>query len=78
MTQVSFEPPKLTAADEALIDAYLTTGLTVDELAYTDAFDSMCERLGRSDGNADKHEVYKRLLTLRKLGRLPRAYTRSN
>jgi hypothetical protein len=42
MTQVSFEPPKLTAADEALIDAYLTTGLTVDELAYTWAQRQQC------------------------------------
>jgi hypothetical protein len=77
MTELSFQPPPLSQADEALINVYQQTGLTVDQLAYTAEFDRLCAQLGRNHTQDEKREIYRRLLTLRKQGRLPRSYAES-
>ena len=64
--------PPLDAADRRLADAYLATGKQLDDLPYTDDFDKLCVRLGVELTNDARHQVYRRLLTLRKMGRLPR------
>jgi len=66
-----WELPALSPEDERLIDAYRRTGRPADDLPYTEEFDQMCRELG-TDDQAAKHEVFRRLMRLRKQGRLPR------
>lgn len=58
--------------DQLLIELYLRTGKPVDELAYTDEFDSIFDTLQKQGDSRTKAEVFRRLLNLRKAGRLPR------
>ncbi|HEX8341640.1 MAG TPA: hypothetical protein VF624_12080 [Tepidisphaeraceae bacterium] len=74
----AIELPPLSSADQRLIDAYSRIGRSVDELAYTPDFDRLCEDLGVGESLGAKREVFLRLLTLRKLGRLPRRYAASS
>jgi hypothetical protein len=66
--------PPLSSDDQRLIDAYMRIGRSVDELAYTPDFDLLCDELGVGQSLNAKRQVFLRLLTLRKLGRLPRRY----
>ena len=68
----SWEAPPLSSEDERLVNAYVQTGRSLDELAYTPQFEELVRSLGRSMTRDDLHAAYKRLLTLRKMGRLPR------
>ncbi len=63
---------ELDEQDRRLIRAYLETGIPVDALAYTDAFDHLADRLNKAGDNRPKTELFRRLLALRKSGRLPR------
>jgi hypothetical protein len=71
-TEIDWEAPPLTPEDDRLVEAYTRTGLALDELAYTKAFEDMVNSLGRAATRDELHWVYKRLLNLRKRGRLPR------
>jgi hypothetical protein len=64
----------LDAADERLVDAYRRIGVSLDALAYTDEFDKLCEEVSGHSDRATQRATYKRLLSLRKRGRLPRVY----
>lgn len=68
----NWEAPPLGPEDEMLINAYLSVGKSLDDLAYTIDFEVLAKQV---EDNADLetlHVLYKRLLTLRKAGRLPR------
>jgi len=58
-------------ADAALIAAYLAGGRTLDDLPYTDEFESMFASLGGGDAGR-RWEVLHRLQGLRKANKLPR------
>ncbi len=75
--EIIWDAPPLSPEDQRLVDAYVRVGRPVDELAYTDAFDDLYSMVNGSAGPASKHDVYKRLLTLRKMARLPRLYVTS-
>lgn len=62
----------LGADDERLVDAYLSIGRSLDDLPYTADFENLFRKLGRHDSQDERHAVFKRLLSLRKMGRLPR------
>lgn len=64
--------PPLSEEDERIVEAYRRAKRPLDDLPYTDAFDQMCVDLGLPDTKAAKHGLFRRLLTLRKTGRLPR------
>ena len=66
-----FELPK---ADQDLIRSYAAVGRTVDDLAYTDDFEHLYRLYTQSGHAAPKHEVFRRLLVLRKSGLLPRLF----
>lgn len=68
------ELPTLSEEDQRLIDAYVKTGVPVDQLAYTPAFDQLIQSLGRRDTIQEKYLVFQRLLNLRKRALLPRIY----
>ena len=68
----SWEVPPLTPEDERLVDAYMKIGRSLDDLPYTEQFNSLIGLVGLKDSEDIKHSVFKRLLRLRKTGRLPR------
>lgn len=64
----------LPKADEDLIRAYREIGRSVDDLAYTPEFDRLVDLYARAGHPADKYQVFRRLLILRKSGLLPRLF----
>ena len=58
--------------DEALIRLYVRHAIPVDALAYSETFDDMFSELQAKGEKRSKGDVYRRLLTLRKAGMLPR------
>ena len=62
----------LSAEDQRLVDAYVQTRRPLDDLAYTPEFEQLVQSLKGEASLADLHSVFRRLLTLRKMGRLPR------
>jgi hypothetical protein len=64
----------LTKSDHVLIQAYVAQGVPLDMLAYTDKFDVIFNAMvkGGYANDDDKAIVFRRLLNLRKSGRLPR------
>jgi hypothetical protein len=66
--------PPLSAEDERLVEAYERIGVPLDALPYTKEFKSLVERLGVEDSETKMHEIWLRLLMLRKKGQLPRTY----
>lgn len=72
-----FTIPPLDAEDEHLIEAYRSVGRSLDDLPYTPDFDRLCGYLGKPLTDEARHMVYKRLVSLRKRGRLPRVYVSS-
>ncbi len=67
-----FEPAPLSEHDRMLVDLYTRAGRAADELAYTDEFERIYEQLKKAGDTRSKAEVFRRLLSLRKSGRLPR------
>jgi len=70
--QIDWDLPPLTPAEQDLADAYLAVGRPLDTLPYTPEFLQLCRRVGAGDSDAERHQVFLRLLRLRKTGRLPR------
>jgi len=70
--KLDWEAPPLSSEDARLIDAYVDLRRPLDELPYTREFDQLISKLALSDTLENRHSVFKRLLTLRKMGRLPR------
>ena len=64
----------LPKADEDLIRAYREIGRSVDDLAYTAEFDRLYDVFVQAGHHMGKHEVFRRLLILRKSGLLPRMF----
>jgi hypothetical protein len=64
----------LSKADEDLIRAYRMVSRSVDDLAYTPDFDHLYELYTEAGHQVDRHEVFRRLLILRKSGLLPRLF----
>jgi len=58
--------------DWALMREYERIGRPVDDLAYTEEFDRLYKSLEAVRESRSKAEVFRRLLNLRKSGRLPR------
>lgn len=71
-TDFDWEAPPLSAEDERLVAAYRSVGRSVDELPYTTEFEELVKLVGRSTSDVERHAVFKRLVNLRKMGRLPR------
>jgi hypothetical protein len=67
-----FEPAPLSEYDRMLIDLYMRSGRVADELAYTDEFERIYTQLREAGDRRSKAEVFRRLLSFRKSGRLPR------
>lgn len=67
-----WKTPPLDPADEPLVNAYVLAGRFLDDLPYTEEFDSICARLALPTTNEARHDVWLRLMKLRKMGRLPR------
>lgn len=74
-----FKPASpLSVEDERLVRHYELTGIPVDSLITSGAFDRFCEVL-RSEGESrSNEELLQRLLNLRKAGRLPRLARSAN
>ena len=74
MTQpLNWTVEPLSPEDQKLVDAYKEIGKPLDELPYTREFEDLRKRVGVQDNESSKHSLFKRLITLRKTGRLPRA-----
>lgn len=68
------EEIELGKPDLDLIQAYRTINRSVDDLAYTSDFERLYELYRNSGHSAERHEVFRRLLILRKSGLLPRLF----
>lgn len=65
--------PNLNPQDQVLVEAYQQVGRALDDLPYTRDFDRLHQILGWDNSDdAVRHATWKRLLTLRKRGLLPR------
>jgi hypothetical protein len=71
------EQIELPVADQDLIRAYRDVGRSVDDLAYTQDFDRLYQAYAGAGHRSEKHEVFRRLLILRKSGLLPRLFRAS-
>ncbi|GMU33194.1 MAG: hypothetical protein HS101_12025 [Planctomycetia bacterium] len=58
--------------DQLLIALYVQHATTVDALAYSETFDQIYDELLKAGEKRSKGEVFRRMLMLRKSGRLPR------
>jgi hypothetical protein len=68
----SWNAPPISPEDQRLIDAYLRVRRAVDDLPYTPEFEQILQEIGAPHTPESRHDIFKRLLTLRKMGRLPR------
>jgi hypothetical protein len=66
--------PPLTSEEDELIREYLANGTPVDALPYTGEFDALVQRLRLEPDEANKRLIFRKLLSLRKRGVLPRIY----
>lgn len=70
--------PPLSSDDQTLVDAYKEAGRILDDLPYTDEFDRLYllyygdDKTEETPRKIRMHQLWKRLLNLRKQGRLPR------
>jgi hypothetical protein len=70
-----FDPwdiPPLSAEDQVLVDEYRRLGISSDDLPYTPEFDALRSAVGLPDNEDGRRGLWRRLLRLRKMGRLPR------
>ncbi len=66
------EPPPTSDFDEALIAAYVRAGRTLDDLPYTEEFDSICASVAAHAPGRTPWEILHRLQNIRKSKRLPK------
>lgn len=71
------EDVELSDEDRTLIRLYADVARSVDELAYTPEFEELFNRYRETGYQGEKHEVFRRLLLLRKSGLLPRLFRAS-
>lgn len=64
--------PPLDPADQRLVEAYVSVGRSLDDIPYTEDFEKLRRLAALEDTNEAKHLLFRRLLRLRKMGRLPR------
>src|SRR5579862_2691589 len=69
----SWAAPPLAPEDEKLVAAYEKIGKPLDLLPFTDDFEKLMNELEQEATDEKKAEIFRRLLNLRKAGRLPRA-----
>ncbi|MFN0135943.1 MAG: hypothetical protein ACKVS9_07465 [Phycisphaerae bacterium] len=62
----------LSDLDWQLIAQYVSHATPVDSLAYSEAFDAIYEQMRTLGETRSKGDLYRRLMSLRKSGRLPR------
>ncbi len=72
MTATTAPPKTISASDQALLTAYRRVGRTLDDLPYTDDFDSLMAHAKAAGVDRSPHDTFQRLVTLRKAGELPR------
>ena len=60
-------------SDTDLINGYKTCNRTLDDLPYTDEFESLFAAASKSHPEMDKYQVFRRLHNLRKAGKLPKS-----
>jgi hypothetical protein len=71
-TDLSFwQGPPLSAEDFALVEAYRTVGVPLDELPYTEDFERLMKLLQRPRTKDQMRYVWLRLISLRKRYYLP-------
>lgn len=58
--------------DSRLIEEYVAARRPLDDLAYTDEFETIYSKLKLAGDTRTRAEVFKRLVNLRKASRLPR------
>jgi len=66
------EVAPLPKIDQLLMDLYVQRGIPADQLPYTDDFEWIYGQLQDAGDTRTRFDVYRRLLNLRKSGRLPR------
>ena len=66
------QAPPLSPEDERLVTAYREFGVPVDQLIVTGTIHQLCRQLKGQGEDRTAEELMKRLLNLRKAGRLPR------
>ena len=69
----SNDPSGLSPFDRAVLDEYRRVGRTLDDLPYTEEFESLYTASFAHAHNRTRREVFHRLHNLRKAGKLPRA-----
>ena len=69
--QFDWSVPPLDPADQRLVEAYKTSGRSLDDLPYTPEFERLFQLLGLEDTDDARHFTFRRLLNLRKRGQLP-------
>lgn len=67
----------LSAEDLRLVDAYVNSGRTTDDLPYTPEFDEMVQLLRHAGDARSERDLIVRLFRLRKAARLPQLGRRS-
>jgi argininosuccinate lyase len=60
-------------SDTALIDGYKKCNRTLDDLPYTDEFESLFSTISPARPDLDKYALFRRLHNLRKAGKLPKS-----
>jgi hypothetical protein len=68
----SWLPPPLDSDEEQLVKLYLQANCSLDALPYTAEFERLVKEYRHEDTREARHEVFMKLLRLRKQGRLPR------
>ncbi|MEO1584736.1 MAG: hypothetical protein AAFR96_09220 [Planctomycetota bacterium] len=66
------DEPDRDARDDAIVDAYRHAGRMLDDLPYTDDFETLMTLVLQTDPAASHRNVFHRLHNLRKAGKLPR------
>ncbi|MEM9663188.1 MAG: hypothetical protein AAF937_12875 [Planctomycetota bacterium] len=64
--------PDRAERDQAIVDAYAQAGRTLDDLPYTDEFETLMALVRETDADAVHRDVFHRLHNLRKAGKLVR------
>lgn len=60
------------SSDALLMKLYVEAGLPLDYLAYTEDFESLFENFSNTHPGWNRRDVFRRILSLRKQGKLPR------